>query len=117
MGYDYLAERQAAFDMITEFGAPAFMRRQSALLSIPCHLVVDDYKPFERLTSNIQYTDRKMLASAQELGGFIPDPETDTVFFQAACGDILAGAVLRIVTSKPTAPGGINLIFELQTRI
>jgi hypothetical protein len=117
MGYDYLGERQAAFDMITEFGAPAFLRRQSALVNIPCHLVIDDYKPFERLTSAIQYTDRKMIASAQELVDFIPNAETDTIFFQQAAGDIPAGAVLRIVTSKPTAPGGVNVIFELQSRI
>lgn len=116
MGYDYQAERQAALDLITEFGSQCFLVRQGVSPDKACHLVIDDYKPFERITSAIQFTDRKMLAAALELGDFIPNAETDTVFFELATGDIPAATTLRIVTSKPTAPGGINIIFELQTR-
>lgn len=119
--YDYSDDVASALDVIQQFGGLCqLVRNSSPGGSFPIHLVVDEFTAEDRPTSSTQYKDRKLLAAGAEmpLGGtaFIIDPETDTLFFPTAFGDIEAGVTLEIVTAVPIAPGGVNILWTIVGR-
>lgn len=115
--YTYAGERKAAYNAILKFGASALLNTLDNLTSYPCHVLIDRYSPFEHATSQILYTDRKCLVAALEIDPVIPAAELHHLIFTNAFGDIPSNSTIRIVTVVPTAPGGINIIYELQGRL
>jgi len=115
--HDYAPEIQTALDAIREFGAPSAIIRGGAV-RFPCKGLIASYTAIERQTSTIQYTDRKILVAAADLAAdlsFEPDAETDQI--EVTNPKTLVTKTYRIVTSTPLAPGGVNILFEIQARL
>lgn len=115
---DYQQLGLDALALIRDNGGECFFQFTGGSPSYPIHALADNYSAWERLNSMIQPKDRKLVLAALEIPA-IPfvDPEQHELFFEKGFGDILAGSVLRIVSSQPTAPGGVNILYTIQARL
>jgi len=106
-GFNYAKIQTVADRLITRFGYSGHILRNNTT-TYPCKLVLTEYTALEVDGVLIQSTDRKILIAAKNLN-IEPNPETDVVFG----GDTLPW---RIIRANRTAPGGVNLLWELQVR-
>jgi hypothetical protein len=106
--YDYSKILATAQNLVAKFGQDAIIRRKGAG-DFAVSVVMVEYHQAEKVGKLVQYNDRKAVMSAAGLG-FLPiNPETDQL--------VLSGQKpMQIVSVFQVAPGGVDIIFELQVR-
>jgi hypothetical protein len=106
--YNYAPIQKAAANLISQFGTDAIIRRKGAG-DFTVSVVIIEYHQSEKVGKLIQYNDRKALLAAQGLT-FLPiNVETDQLILDS-------GKPLQIVSVFQVAPGGVDVMFELQVR-
>lgn len=116
---DYAAKAARAADLIARFGAPAALNQVArqpydpasssadpgATRRTACQCVRIEYSLRERDTGLIDERDAKLLISAR--GVPAPSPR-DTIEF--------AGSAYEVIESRPLAPAGVAVLYEVQGR-
>jgi hypothetical protein len=110
---DYSAEVRIADRLISKYGAPAVLRRNTG--DRACVAFISEYSPHERIGKVINQTDRKALVSPVGLTA-APDSEQDRlVTLDPVTG--LELETLRIIAPiGKMAPAGVVVYWELQIR-
>lgn len=117
MSFNYAGMKATADRLIAKFGQAATLRRPNvtgpshnpvvaAPTDYPVTLVVEDYRLDQIDGVRVLQTDRKVLLAKGSL----------TVEPTASDQLVIGGAVYAIVMIRPTNPGGISVLYEIQAR-
>ena len=115
MTFNYAQAQADADTLIQEFGMEAALRR--ANVDRPCLVVVVEYDPHEKPADLTTPTDRRVIMSA--LDEIAPDNEQDQLvtFVQPMTSPPVINEILPMTCKpKPTAPGGVVVLWEFTVR-
>jgi hypothetical protein len=124
MTFNYPHSQSEADALISFFGMAAMLRRVgSSPEDRPCTVVVNEYDPHE-VTALANPTDRKVLLSPIDPSTgdpleIAPDNEQDQLvtFVQPPASPPVIHEILPMTCKpKPTAPGGVTVLWEFTVR-